>query len=327
MISKEIYSLGFGSPIGISAEHGMLVTFIALTVIGEGLLDIFDVLMPFAKVFFTSRSLWNRKKKQLKSKTLWTNCSPRQRWLMTTRNTISKKFERKKRRKFSVLILRLISLLMYLISLNIMNRITNIWNYVSLASPILANPPCSIHWLEGIDLLLEICLVWLSAPSHSVGLTRDSISTEIQYKDHIIELVDTAGIPVSSQFLWIGIKKNSYHGQKTANSLSIMNTYKSISLSHVICLLLDGEKQLTREEISFANTVFSISFNSYHRLLKREKPCLFAWISVISFKTQVLSNKLWFNTWTSTCLKYILLTPSSDSLDWKSTDTTHLCKE
>ncbi|KAK8791805.1 hypothetical protein WA158_005182 [Blastocystis sp. Blastoise] len=201
-ILKDVYSLGFGAPIGISAEHG------------EGMLDIFDILSQETKLINneTDKSL----EEVLKQAEKEINMNP-----VDDEVSLSS------------------------------NDIYTQQGYKSI--DILTRKPC----LD--DEELSLCIIGRPNSGKSTllnkligkerfitgelpGLTRDSVIEHIQYKGRNIKLVDTAGI-----------QKNAYHGEKTANSLSIWNTYKSISLSNVVCLLLDGEKQLTREELTFAN--------------------------------------------------------------------------
>lgn len=77
------------------------------------------------------------------------------------------------------------------------------------------------------------------------GLTRDTVSTEVEYKGRKIRLVDTPGIPKADGVL-----------PPSLNSLSVYHAHKQLDYSHVVALILDGSRILTKHDLALAKEVF-----------------------------------------------------------------------
>lgn len=76
------------------------------------------------------------------------------------------------------------------------------------------------------------------------GLTRDTVSTEVEYKGRKIRLVDTPGIPKADGVL-----------PPSLNSLSVYHAHKQLDYSHVVALILDGSRILTKHDLALAKEV------------------------------------------------------------------------
>ena len=76
------------------------------------------------------------------------------------------------------------------------------------------------------------------------GLTRDTVSTEVEYKGRKIRLVVTPGIPKADGVL-----------PPSLNSLSVYHAHKQLDYSHVVALILDGSRILTKHDLALAKEV------------------------------------------------------------------------
>ena len=76
------------------------------------------------------------------------------------------------------------------------------------------------------------------------GLTRDTVSTEVEYKGRKIRLVDTPGIPKADGVL-----------PPSLNSLSIYHAHKQLDYAHVVALILDGSRILTKHDLALAKEI------------------------------------------------------------------------
>ena len=76
------------------------------------------------------------------------------------------------------------------------------------------------------------------------GLTRDTVSTEVEYNGRKIRLVDTPGIPKADGVL-----------PPSLNSLSIYHAHKQLNYAHVVALILDGSRILTKHDLTLAKEV------------------------------------------------------------------------
>lgn len=76
------------------------------------------------------------------------------------------------------------------------------------------------------------------------GLTRDTVSTEVEYNGRKIRLVDTPGIPKADGVL-----------PPSLNSLSIYHAHKQLNYAHVVALILDGSRILTKHDLALAKEV------------------------------------------------------------------------
>lgn len=76
------------------------------------------------------------------------------------------------------------------------------------------------------------------------GITRDSIALEWQYKDRLIQLVDTAGIRKRNNIFEF-LEKQSVH-----------QSLRSIDLAHVVILLVDATIPLEKQDLSIANLAY-----------------------------------------------------------------------
>ena len=76
------------------------------------------------------------------------------------------------------------------------------------------------------------------------GLTRDTVSSEVEYKGRRIRVVDTPGIPKADGVL-----------PPSLNSLSIYHAHKQLQYSHVVALILDGSRILTKHDLALAKEV------------------------------------------------------------------------
>lgn len=76
------------------------------------------------------------------------------------------------------------------------------------------------------------------------GLTRDTVSTEVEYKGRKIRLVDTPGIPKTDGVL-----------PPSLNSLSIYHAHKQLDYAHVVALILDGSRILTKHDLALAKEI------------------------------------------------------------------------
>ena len=76
------------------------------------------------------------------------------------------------------------------------------------------------------------------------GLTRDTVSTEIEFHNRRIRVVDTPGIPKADGVL-----------PPSLNSLSVFHAHKQLEYSHVVALILDGSRLLTKHDLALAKEV------------------------------------------------------------------------
>lgn len=76
------------------------------------------------------------------------------------------------------------------------------------------------------------------------GLTRDAVSTELSFRGRRIRVVDTPGIPKADGVL-----------PPSLNSLSIYHAHKQLSYAHVVALILDGSRLLTKHDLALAKEV------------------------------------------------------------------------
>jgi GTPase len=75
------------------------------------------------------------------------------------------------------------------------------------------------------------------------GITRDAIEVEWSWKDHPIQLVDTAGLRRSSR-VWGRLERASG-----------ADTLRAIQYAHVVVLMLDATMMLERQDLTIARTV------------------------------------------------------------------------
>ena len=76
------------------------------------------------------------------------------------------------------------------------------------------------------------------------GLTRDAVSTELAFHGRRIRVVDTPGIPKADGVL-----------PPSLNSLSIYHAHKQLNYAHVVALILDGSRLLTKHDLALAKEV------------------------------------------------------------------------
>ena len=75
------------------------------------------------------------------------------------------------------------------------------------------------------------------------GLTRDSISVELNYNDRAVRLFDTAGLRKKAR-----VKERSEH-------LSVVDALRAIRFAEVVVLLLDVENPLEKQDLTIADLV------------------------------------------------------------------------
>ena len=76
-----------------------------------------------------------------------------------------------------------------------------------------------------------------------VGITHDSIETNLDWKGDSIKIIDTAGLRRKSK-----IKKNLEYN-------IVGDTLKSIKLSHIILLMIDSRENMTKQDFSIARWI------------------------------------------------------------------------
>ncbi|KNB45684.1 ribosome-associated GTPase [Blastocystis sp. subtype 4] len=185
-MKAQIYELGLGEPIGVSAEHG------------DGLLDIFDVLYPYG-------DLLNLRKKEDRER-----YEASQQQISTDTQPYDIRFNEEKDRDDEILQLTILGI------------------------------PNS-----GKSTLLNTLLKTDRFITGSIpGLTRDTVSTEVEYKGRKIRLVDTPGIPKADGVL-----------PPSLNSLSIYHAHKQLDYAHVVALILDGSRILTKHDLALAKEI------------------------------------------------------------------------
>ena len=75
-------------------------------------------------------------------------------------------------------------------------------------------------------------------------MTRDAVSTELAFHGRRIRVVDTPGIPKADGVL-----------PPSLNSLSIYHAHKQLNDAHVVELILDGCRLLTKHDLALAREV------------------------------------------------------------------------
>lgn len=202
-LKSEVYQLGLGEPVGVSAEHG------------EGLLDLFEVLQPFGDLINLNKAAEReRYAKILEAKEAKASRS-RQGYRVRTNVDVvesSGATDEKNTRDLDDEILQL---------------------------TILGIPN------SGKSTLLNTLLKTDRFITGSIpGLTRDTVSTEIEFHNRRIRVVDTPGIPKADGVL-----------PPSLNSLSVFHAHKQLEYSHVVALILDGSRLLTKHDLALAKEV------------------------------------------------------------------------
>ena len=178
-LKSEVYQLGLGEPVGVSAEHG------------EGLLDLFEVLQPFGDLINLNKA--------------------------AERERYAKILEAKEDK------------MPYMGDLD-----DEILQLTILGIP-----------NSGKSTLLNTLLKTDRFITGSIpGLTRDTVSTEIEFHNRRIRVVDTPGIPKADGVL-----------PPSLNSLSVFHAHKQLEYSHVVALILDGSRLLTKHDLALAKEV------------------------------------------------------------------------
>ena len=77
------------------------------------------------------------------------------------------------------------------------------------------------------------------------GITRDSIAVDFQYNEHLLRLVDTAGMRRRAKV------------QDVIEKLSVVDSMRAIRLAHVVIVVLDGNTLLDKQDIQIAEHVLS----------------------------------------------------------------------
>lgn len=201
-LKNEMYSLGFGEAIGMSAEHG------------DGLIDLFTLLSPYGQ-------LLNLKNKEDREK---------YDAFLKEQESLNKKGQS------------------YEVHTNVDPVKLQLHGYVQeekdrddeiLQLTILGIPNSGKSTLLN-TLVQSDRFITGNIP----GLTRDTVSCEVEYKGRRIRLVDTPGIPKADGVL-----------PPSLNSLSIYHAHKQIQYSHVVALILDGSRILTKHDLALAKEV------------------------------------------------------------------------
>ena len=199
-LKNELYSLGFGEAIAISAEHG------------EGLSDLFQILSPFGNLL-NLRNEEDKKKYQA---------------------LLEKKQELQNQQQSYEVITN--------VDPEVKDRDDEILQLTILGIP-----------NSGKSTLLNTLLKSDRFITGNIpGLTRDTVSCEIEYKGRRIRVVDTPGIPKGDSVL-----------PPSLNSLSIYHAHKQIQYSHVVALILDGSRILTKHDLALAKEVIE-SFSLFN---------------------------------------------------------------
>ena len=76
-----------------------------------------------------------------------------------------------------------------------------------------------------------------------VGITHDSIETNLDWNGDSIKIIDTAGLRRKSK-----IKKNMEYN-------IVGDTLKSIKLSHITLLMIDSRENITKQDFSIARWI------------------------------------------------------------------------
>ena len=198
-MKAQIYELGLGEPIGVSAEHG------------DGLLDIFDVLYPYGDLL-NLRKKEDRERYEASQKQISTDTQPYDIRFNVDAVGILLKIEIQEEKDRDDEILQL---------------------------TILGIPN------SGKSTLLNTLLKTDRFITGSIpGLTRDTVSTEVEYKGRKIRLVDTPGIPKADGVL-----------PPSLNSLSVYHAHKQLDYAHVVALILDGSRILTKHDLALAKEI------------------------------------------------------------------------
>ena len=192
-LKSEVYQLGLGEPVGVSAEHG------------EGLLDLFEVLQPFGDLINLNKAAEReRYAKILEAKEAKASRS-RQGYRVRTN-----------------------------VDVNTRDLDDEILQLTILGIP-----------NSGKSTLLNTLLKTDRFITGSIpGLTRDTVSTEIEFHNRRIRVVDTPGIPKADGVL-----------PPSLNSLSVFHAHKQLEYSHVVALILDGSRLLTKHDLALAKEV------------------------------------------------------------------------
>lgn len=202
-LKSEVYQLGLGEPVGVSAEHG------------EGLLDLFEVLQPFGDLINLNKAAEReRYAKILEAKEAKASRSRQGYRVRTNVDMVesSGATDEKNTRDLDDEILQL---------------------------TILGIPN------SGKSTLLNTLLKTDRFITGSIpGLTRDTVSTEIEFHNRRIRVVDTPGIPKADGVL-----------PPSLNSLSVFHAHKQLEYSHVVALILDGSRLLTKHDLALAKEV------------------------------------------------------------------------
>lgn len=201
-IKNEMYSLGFGEAIGMSAEHG------------DGLVDLFSLLAPYGQLLNLKNKEDREKYDAFLKEQESLNKKGQSYEIQTNVDPVKMQFcgyaQEEKDRDDEILQLTIIG-------------IPN-----SGKSTLLNTLVQSDRFITG----------------NIPGLTRDTVSCEVEYKGRRIRLVDTPGIPKADGVL-----------PPSLNSLSIYHAHKQIQYSHVVALILDGSRILTKHDLALAKEV------------------------------------------------------------------------
>ena len=201
-LRAEAYGLGFGEPIGISAEHS------------EGLIDMFELLKPFGYLLNLNKKA-DRERYALLEKEKAQRATTEQPYEIETNVPvvgIDVGYEPQEQQDRDDEILQL---------------------------TILGIPNSGKSTLLN-TLLKKDRFITGSIP----GLTRDTVSSEVVFQGRRIRVVDTPGIPKADGVL-----------PPSLNSLSIYHAHKQLHYSHVVALILDGSRILTKHDLALAKEV------------------------------------------------------------------------
>ena len=185
-MKAQIYELGLGEPIGVSAEHG------------DGLLDIFDVLYPYGDLL-NLRKKEDRERYEASQQQISTDTQP------------------------------------YDIRFNV--------DAVGILLEIEIQEE-----KDRDDEILQLTILGIPNSGKSTLLNTllktDRFITEVEYKGRKIRLVDTPGIPKADGVL-----------PPSLNSLSIYHAHKQLDYAHVVALILDGSRILTKHDLALAKEI------------------------------------------------------------------------
>ncbi|OAO12756.1 GTP-binding protein, partial [Blastocystis sp. ATCC 50177/Nand II] len=201
-LRAEAYGLGFGEPIGISAEHS------------EGLIDMFELLKPFGDLLNLNKKA-DRERYALLEKEKAQRATTEQPYEIETNVPvvgIDVGYEPQEQQDRDDEILQL---------------------------TILGIPNSGKSTLLN-TLLKKDRFITGSIP----GLTRDTVSSEVVFQGRRIRVVDTPGIPKADGVL-----------PPSLNSLSIYHAHKQLHYSHVVALILDGSRILTKHDLALAKEI------------------------------------------------------------------------